>query len=84
MRGFFTTKGTKIWWFPFQGPDKMRIMVPGDRNEFFWVFLTEARRARRWGTRNAGGDLFLLELLDLFFAQAGGLDDDVKGDSGGF
>ena len=26
----------------------------------------------------AGGDLFLLELFDLFFAQAGGLDDDVK------
>ena len=69
-------------------------MVLGDRNEFFGVFLTEARRTRRWGTQNAGGvrsyggldlggDLFLLELLDLFFAQAGGLDDDVKGDSGG-
>ncbi len=59
----------------------------------FLVFLTEARRARRWGTQNTGrlaelwelgGDLFLLELLDLFFAQAGGLNDDVKGDSGGF
>ena len=31
----------------------------------YYGLLTEARR---WGTRNAGGDLFLLELLDLFFA----------------
>ncbi len=30
-----------------------------------------------------GGNLFLLELSDLFFAQVGGLDDDVKGNSGG-
>ena len=30
-----------------------------------------------------GGDLFLLELLDIFFAQVGGLDDEFHVDSGG-
>ena len=66
----------------------MRIMVLGDRNEFFGVFLTEARR---WGCQMHGGfrteglgGLFLLELLNLFFAQAGGLDDEFYIGSGGF
>ena len=59
-------------------------MVLGDRNEFFGVFLAEARRARGWGYQMHGtwGDSFLLELLDLLFAQACGLDDEFHIGSG--
>ncbi len=34
-------------------------------------------------TGGVGGDLFLLELLDLFFTQAGDLDDELHVGSGG-
>ena len=56
--------------------NNLRVLRASVRGFLWWSCQVQGAFAR--------GDLFRLELLDLFFAQAGGLDDDVKGDSGGF